>query len=761
MHEEGKSLYKRYGWAICVALAISFPVAIFGAIRAFQSNTTNVADWLPESFEEAKRLAWFIERFGGDEIVVVRWEGCTLDDPRTDRFASELRDSRLPVGEKSEGTAPGDLLFREVLTGADLLDRLTSPPIDLSLEEATRRMQGWLIGPDGQSTCVVGVASRTGIVERHAALHAVYDAAAKCELEDVAVGGPLRDTVAIDEASQRHLGALIVLSIAVSLAIAWLFLRSLRLSASVLVAALWVWCASVSIVYFSGYTMDAMLVMMPGLVFVLTISGAVHLTSYYFEAVDAGCGVDAVDRAVHWGWLPCGFACATTCIGVGSLAASRLMPIWKFGVFSSIGTLLVLVAVLAIWPATIAIWSPHRWIRTARNNAGVTHKDPWWETIHRFTIRYRVVVCLVVIVALPLLAMGVSRIRTSTMLEDLLGPETDLIQSYASIQETIGPLVPVEIVVCFPATVASDSQHFSQRIELVEQLRRRVSKIENLGGATAASTFAPPIPSGGSARDVARRTVFARKLHACREQFVETRYLCEREDGQLWRISARIEALRGLDYGVLLRNIEEEVSRFVAEEIPEKDGVTTKVCGTVPMVTLAQQQLLRDLIRSFLIAFGLIAITMTAMMRSVPAGLVSMVPNVFPAVLVFGLMGWLQIPIDIGAMMSASVAMGIAVDDTVHFLVWFRRGILRGMTRRMAIRFAYQHCANPMVQTTVICAVGTLVFALSSFAPVGRFAYLLTFLLTMAIVGDLVVLPAILATRVGRLFLPMHTKTTS
>ena len=102
--------------------------------------------------------------------------------------------------------------------------------------------------------------------------------------------------------------------------------------------------------------------------------------------------------------------------------------------------------------------------------------------------------------------------------------------------------------------------------------------------------------------------------------------------------------------------------------------------------------------------------------------------------------------------MTASVALGIAVDDTLHFLTWFRRGLLRGDTRAEAIIEAYQRCAPAMTQTTLIAAPSMLVFFFSSFQPVSQFGLLMFILLAAALVGDLVMLPALLATRFGACF---------
>tara|TARA_B100001964_G_C14107071_1_gene542059 strand:- start:470 stop:1081 length:612 start_codon:yes stop_codon:yes gene_type:complete len=141
-----------------------------------------------------------------------------------------------------------------------------------------------------------------------------------------------------------------------------------------------------------------------------------------------------------------------------------------------------------------------------------------------------------------------------------------------------------------------------------------------------------------------------------------------------------------------------------------------------------------------------------AILRSPTAGLLSMIPNVFPIVVIFGFMGWAGMLVDIGTMMTASVAMGVAVDDTVHFLTWFRRGILSGLDRRGAVRLAYERCATAMIETTVIGGLGLGVFALSTFTPTQRFGYLMMFLLSAALVGDLIFLPALLTGPLGRLF---------
>jgi predicted RND superfamily exporter protein len=196
----------------------------------------------------------------------------------------------------------------------------------------------------------------------------------------------------------------------------------------------------------------------------------------------------------------------------------------------------------------------------------------------------------------------------------------------------------------------------------------------------------------------------------------------------------------------------------------EDAGISVVYTGIVPIVYKAQRALLDSLVNSIGLAFVMIALVMTILLRrwkeplspsnivNVPGGLTAMLPNMFPMVLIFGVMGHMGILVDIGSMMTASVAMGVAVDDTIHFLNWFRLGLARGLERKDAIRLAYRRVAMAMTQTTAIGGLGLFVFALSTFTPTQRFGVLMLTLLTAALLGDLVFLPALLAGPLGRFF---------
>ena len=137
-------------------------------------------------------------------------------------------------------------------------------------------------------------------------------------------------------------------------------------------------------------------------------------------------------------------------------------------------------------------------------------------------------------------------------------------------------------------------------------------------------------------------------------------------------------------------------------------------------------------------------------LRSFWLGLLAMLPNLFPIVVLFGLLGWLDWPIDLAIAMTASVALGIAVDDTTHFLIRFR--VFGGTTANIVapIQKAISQCGPAMMQTTAIGSAGLLVYAFSEMTVVSNFSISITCMLVLALIADILILPALLLLHVKK-----------
>ena len=155
----------------------------------------------------------------------------------------------------------------------------------------------------------------------------------------------------------------------------------------------------------------------------------------------------------------------------------------------------------------------------------------------------------------------------------------------------------------------------------------------------------------------------------------------------------------------------------------------------------------------FLTAFIIIGLILICLFRSVRCGVLAVYPSLLPVIFVFGIVGWIDLRVEMGTMLTGSAALGIAVDNTVHFITWYRIGHQRGMDRKEATRLAYRKCGSAMFQTSSVCSLGLVTYMVSPFIPTIYFSFFMCALLFSALFSDLTVLPAILLSAWGKIFL--------
>ena len=826
--------------------------------------------------------------------------------------------------------------------------------------------------------------------------------------ENLHIGGPPADNVAIDEEGTITLLRLVNLSMLIGIGLAYASFRSLKITVMLFFVGGTAAITSLAFVWFGGSSLDAILMSMPSLVYVLGLSGAVHVVNYYRDACIETGPETAAEVALQHGWFPCTLAAFTTALGLISLYTSNLVPIQKFGLFSAIATIATVVLLFTYLPAALTIWPPGFLRRIAKEPEQPSKLTEFvtntWVAIGEFVIRYNAVVVVTSLVLMGIFAYGVSKIETSVHLLKLFDPNAKILQDYKWMESELGKLVPMELVVSVeekaqkePYLEKEKARHeikvadakergeeppdfnydeldydlrFSllERMELSHRIRTNLeryfgpSKLDIVGPGMSTDVFAPiegleQIHPGNSIGSrFTQRGIIEKQLAEKRDDMREEDYLAvigltsqdpiealadntdpARAGREMWRISLRLAALNDVDYGdfvsklkivvepimkayeyrteiletlhsklledslikgrililgpnpkkvdpaafakkrITLDNVMETVDQtyifsttlrdllenrgytnlpkndrpfrdkmyswgdptvietmkktsdefvkdirkfecvvlledhpvFDVDLIREKAhsfidcrdhifkidpqsnlplagmqtamqrlkadediDVGTIYTGIIPIIYKAQNQLLVSLRNSIGLAFVLIAFVMMILLRNwhepihptntlnLAGGMISMLPNVFPIVIIFGAMGHMNIAVDIGSMMTASVAMGVAVDDTIHFLNWYRKGLALGESRLDSIRMAYRRVATAMTQTTLIGGLGLSAFALSTFTPTQRFGVLMLFMLAAALVGDLILLPAILASPLGRFFGKVRKKTT-
>ncbi len=727
-------------WVALLLLALTLPVMLFGVVGAMGSNSNDPRQWLPRGFHETELYREFQGQFGRDEITVVTWDGCTLEDPRVEQLVRAVVDE-------------GSGAYLRALTGPRVLRQMVAEPSNIPLAEAIQRLQGILVGPDGLTTCAIFILSKDGAEDRVAAVEELLAAAeSQCGLkpDDLYLGGPTVDAATIDIESQRMLTELTLVSGVIAFFVTWWRIRSLWLAMVVLATSVYSTGLALSVLYFSGGNMNLLMTMLPPLVYVLTVSSAVHLGNYYRDAVVEGGLDDAPQRAVRHGWAPCLLASLTTAIGLCSLATSTIVPIHDFGIYSAIGMAMSVGVLFVFMPAVLTIWPVRSFVKDSPGNRQASQPEATQNGLGKVTAfisRHHLPITVASLLLMVAAGVGLTWLKSTVKLQHRFAQDSKILADYEWMEEHLGPLVPLEIVIGFDDRCPWT---FYERMEFVSRLEGELAELPDVGATMSAATFAPTLPTGASARDTAKRSAMAPRLEENRQHFIDGGFVAEADGQERWRISVRVAALGEVDYGHFTESLRQYIDPAL-ETLPV-DGVDATYTGVIPLIYKAQRQLFNDLVRSFFLAFGVIAIVMVVALRSPTAGVLSMAPNLFPAIVVFGFMGWRGVLIEIGSVMTASAALGIAVDDTFHFLTWFCRASAAGKSRKEALRVAYGRCAGAMTTTTLICSCGLAVFALSTFMPIVHFAWMMVSLLAAALVGDLIFLPAMLSGPLGRVF---------
>jgi predicted RND superfamily exporter protein len=367
----------------------------------------------------------------------------------------------------------------------------------------------------------------------------LIDCLAVCGIDPEAarLGGPPVENVAIDEEGDKTLSRLALLSGALGVCLAWWSLRSVKLTLMVFATAVLSASAGLAFVFWTGQTTDAVMMSMPSMLYVLAISGAIHLVNYYHDAIREHGMEGAAERALAHGWKPAMLCNVTTGIGLASLATADLEPIRKFGVYSATGVALMLIFLFFFLPAALTIW-PVPLTRKQRreehlaflagSDDGRASLQDIWTWISSAIIRHHVAVTLACFAFIIAVGVGLTRVRTNIDLLKLFDEGVRVRQDYAWLETHIGRLVPMEVVVEFPtqkrraadekvsAAEAATKMSYLERYELVSLIQRTIDnelgpKGRNLVGPSLSPvTFGPSIPAGS--RDIARRNVTNVKL---------------------------------------------------------------------------------------------------------------------------------------------------------------------------------------------------------------------------------------------------------
>ncbi len=625
----------------------------------------------------------------------------------------------------------------------------------------------------GSPVAIAVTLSDAGRADATSTLAAIRKAALQVGIsdQDLVLGGRSVATMELNNSVTRaawnpaapwwklHERSVMLLSGFVGMVLAIVSLRNLKLAMFVLGVSYYGAFVSTALVPLSGGSMNMVLIVLPTFVMVVSLSGAIHVANYISHATLENPN-GAVDRATQMALMPCINSVFTTVLGLLSLLTSSLAPVRDFGIYSSIGATLTLFMVLVVLPALLKLF-PTQGVKQPESDVRR------WLGFSQFLMCYSRPIHLACWTIGLVATMGLIRFQTETKVIRNFANDSRLIRDYRFIEENLAGISSVETIIKFDRA-SQKSLRFLQRMEVVRQIADGIRQHPDVSGAVCLSDF-QPVREAPEASAGTREKVLYNRRSSETEKRIKTGQASDvqaflavaseaadlqvagdsdlnAEGDELWRITAQVPALADVNYGLLTSDLNQTIQSVTKYHA----GVGHVVTGTVPLFMRTQQALLDSLIQSFGLAVLTIAVVMMWALKDVIAGALSMIPNVLPILAVFGGVSWARTRIDIGMMITASVALGLAVDACLHLMTWFRKGLESGLSRDEAIIQCLVHCGPAMLQTTAGITLAMLVLYPSDLVMISRFGWLMAALIASAYVGDIVLLPVMLRGPLGR-----------
>jgi|GEM_PF-1037356 len=706
-----------------VALAVALTTAGLGVFLPSLRVDNTPEIWLPTDLEGLETYREFRDRFGDDSLILAF--ASDLEGEPDQAAWTELTSELGRVPGVADVIAPG---FVETEDGL-------SPPIRHYLTSEDGAYAGIVLVPEAD----LEPASRGRLVEELESLLGPWSG----RIGEFRLAGADVVTYDLDVASQQSLGGLSPIVFAVMCLVLYLATREWRAVAAGLTAIVVVSLWSLSLLAAAGRPMNLVLAVMPAILAVVTIAQAMHLLSR-FQSLSAP-GEPSRERRIEWWasamratWKPCWLCALTTAAGFASLGASEIPPVRDLGVFTAVGVLLSLGLCFTLFPAWLATSSAvlpqalHG--RRRRVYWTAERARAFGEGLRRRSAA--VLLCGALVFATAL--VGVGKLQLESHILTFFPPDHRTPQNYRTVEAHLTALTPFELILSgdrgtmlAPETMRAYRDALESALREEPILRQAVSVLLEPTGETDLEFVIPPEDIAEVFRD---------------EEIPESLRALVQAEGD--RLTLRTTLLATTESSNACHALAERLRPRFRAALPET--VETVLTGGATLLIEGQVLLLDTQIRSFALALAVITLVILIAFRSPTLVAISLLPNLLPVVLTLGLMGFAGIPLNTATVTVAGIALGLIVDDTIHFLHHYhaRRG--GGRDPVEAVAETLFEVGRPAFITTAAVALGFGVFALAPFRPTLFFGLLIAAAATVAMVCDFVLLPAALQLRSRR-----------
>jgi hypothetical protein len=559
-------------------------------------------------------------------------------------------------------------------------------------------------------------------------------------LQPLATGMPYvtqQKTVYIGE----EMGRLVMIAAIICILVMLLMTRSLRGIVCPLLSVLGGVVITFGICGFTQMYVDSTVLMIPAiLAFAVAIAYNIHFFSYFNQRLRIhGKRKEAVVETVGeigWSVVFCGL---TTFISLLSFMVIPIRPMKCVGMTSSLTVLFVLLTTLVLTPVLLS-FGKNRAPKPGLDGEGGTRLSRAMEKLNDFTFKHEKVIVAIFTIVCVGFGIGLWKIEPAFDIEKTMGIRVPYVKDVLTVgRSELGALYSYDLVMEFENDDDAKQPENLRKLEQLEQvigqypLTKRTSSIldilkdlnQTLHGGDAAYYCIPE-----TEEEVAQMLVLYENAGGS-----ETEYWMDYSYKRL-RIMTEISDFNS---GEVERELA-DINKKAAELFP---GVSVTAVGNIPQYTTMMQYLVRGQMQSFLISVLIIAIILMLAFQSVRVGLIGLIPNLMPAIFVGGFMGWAGIPLDMMTATLIPMMLGMAVDDTIHFINHSKLEYDRTADYPVAIRRTFRVVGVAIVTTSIVTSAVFACFATSVCAMCINFGVLAVIGILSALLADLFITPCL------------------
>jgi predicted RND superfamily exporter protein len=485
-----------------------------------------------------------------------------------------------------------------------------------------------------------------------------------------------------------------------------------------------------------GFSYNVLASMLVPLVVVLAIADDVHIMQHWDEERRVGDAEHAFKATVAHLAAPLLGASATTALGMLSLATSSVVAVRSFGVGSAVGIMVDFAISLVLVPTLLSLVKAEK--------AETPHEryliGPL-ERVARFSCAHPGRVLAATVALTIVAALGIARLRVDTNHISFFSASHPLGQSAAIIDKQLAGIYSFQIMLEGPP----ESMKTPETLARIDRLEADLRKQPYVRKVTSVADYVKRINKELHDGREEANVVPTDASTIAQELFVftlggEGRHELERvvaSDFSRAQISIKLQSMSS---DLVLEQIEQ--ADRTAKQMFAGTGIEPLTTGSGRLFSTLDHYLVMSQLSSFGTAFFTVFGVIFIVFRSFRFGFLTIAPNLLPVLAVLGVMGYLDISMNVATVMVASVALGIVDDDTIHFINRYRREAAAGATTDRAIQIATAHEGRASLTTAIINSAAFAVLLLSEYKPTAWFGGLLALTMAAAFLAEVLILPA-------------------